>query len=154
MNLEALKQQLLDVQMRVNALVTMVLNGTIPTNPSPSDDVYPPLEAPLAMTACRAMWQNAQQESRELFDIHKYIGRGLVQGKLPGQEPRMSQRVQDELEAAIRALGKSEWGQRWLSDDYCASMIDRRYCYEFVGYWVTRKSANPDDGFERHYYAP
>ena len=116
---------------------------------------YPAREAPPAMDACKAMWQNAQQESGgKLFNIHDYIGQGLVQGAAPGATPRMSQETQDRLEAAIVALGRSEWGQKWLADDYCASMIDRRYCYEFVGYWVTRASANPDDGFTRHFNRP
>lgn len=150
MDLNNLKQQLLDLQMRLNAIVALVVNGTMPTNPSPGSD-YPTTEAPRAMDACKVMWQNAQQEDPSLFNIHDFIGRGLVQGATPGATPRMSQRTQDELEAAILALGRSEWGQRWLSDDRCAAAIDARYCYGFVGYFVTK---NPDDTYERHYRAP
>jgi hypothetical protein len=151
MDLEQLKAQLLDLQIRLNAIIALVINNSVPSLPGGAN-TYPTTEVPPAHDACRPMWEQAQKEG--LFNIHDYVGAGLVQGMTPGQTPRMSQKTQDALEASIRALGRSEWGQAWLSDDYNASMIGRRYCYEFVGYWVTRTSHNPDDGFTRHYNAP
>lgn len=153
MDLNSLKQQLLDLQMRLNSIVSTVVNGSMPTTPTPTPGGnYPATEAPPAYDKCRPMWEQAQREG--LFRVFDYVGQGLVQGSLPDSQPRMSQEMQDKLEAAIQAIGRSEWGQRWLSSDYNASMIDRRYCYSFVGYWVSRVSNNPDDGFKRHYNAP
>lgn len=156
MDLESMKQQLLDIQARVNALVALVVTGTAGTTPQPPS--YPATEVPPAHDACKRMWEaamNATNPKGELFNIHDFVGQGLVQGATPGAMPRMSQEVQDRLEAAIRALGRSEWGQDWLSHDENASMIDHRYCYEFVGYYVTPAHPhNPDLGFIRTHEAP
>jgi len=154
-----IKQQLLDIQARVNALVALVVNGTVPTNPTPQPSpAYPATEVPPAHDACKRLWEaamNATNPKGQIFNIFDYVGQGLVQGATPGAMPRMSQETQDRLEAAIRALGRSEWGQEWLSHDENASMIDHRYCYEFVGYYVTPAHPhNPDLGFVRTHSAP
>lgn len=131
-----------------------------PAVPQPAVPVavptQPATEAPPAYDRCRPLWEAAQKvaPAGSLFNIHNYIGRGLQAGDTPGAYARMPQETQDRLEAAIKALGRSDWGQEWLSHDENASLIDRKYCFEFVGYWVTRTSANPDDGFTRHFNRP
>jgi hypothetical protein len=156
MDLNNLKAQLLDLQMRLNAIVSVVVNNSPPE--MPSSGTYPVTEVPPAHDACKRMWEaamNATNPKGRLFNIFAFVGQGLVQGATPGAAPRMSQETQDALEAAIVALGHSEWGQSWLSHDENASMIDHRYCYKFVGYYVTPAHPhNPDLGFVRTHSAP
>lgn len=113
--------------------------------------VRPVREVPPCYDACKRLWEAAMkvEPAGSLFNIHDYIGAGIQQGQEQMNEGRMSQAMQDRLENDVRMLGKSEWGQEWLSHDENAAMIDRRYCYYFVGYWLVRASHNPDDGYIR-----
>lgn len=121
--------------------------------PAPTSPPQPAREAPPAYDKCRALWEAAQKvaPAGSLFSIHDYVGRGLQQGVPHIHEGRMPQETQDRLEAAIMALGRSDWGQEWLSHDENAAQIDRAYCFEFVGYWLTRAHpTNPEMGYVRH----
>lgn len=121
--------------------------------PPAAPAAQPAAEAPPAYDKCRALWEAAQKvaPAGSLFSIHDYVGRGLQQGVPHIHEGRMPQETQDRLEAAIMALGRSDWGQEWLSHDENAAQIDRAYCFEFVGYWVTRAHpTNPEMGYVRH----
>lgn len=136
------------------ARAILVGNSDVVLIPPVQDAGYPKREVPPAHGACKRMWEaamNATNPKGQLFNIFAFVGQGLTTGQLPDQPPRMSQDTQDRLEAAIRALGRSDWGQEWLSHDENAALIDHRYCFYFVGYYVTR---NPDDTLTRHYTSP
>lgn len=111
----------------------------------------PAREVPPCYDACKRLWEAAMKvdPAGSLFNIHDYIGEGIQQGQEQMNADRMSQAMQDRLENDVRMLGKSAWGQEWLSHDENAAMIDRRYCYYFMGYWLVRKSHNPEDGYVR-----
>jgi hypothetical protein len=117
-----------------------------PNMPTPTTEVAP------AYDKCSQLWQQAEKEG--LFNRSKY-GMGIQQGQGQMFQGRMPQEVQNQMERDIRALARSDWGQKWLSDDANAAMIDHRYCFMFRDYWVTRKHpTNPELGYDRHFDFP
>lgn len=92
-----------------------------------------PKPAP-AYDACKPLWEAAQRAGA--FDIFQYIGKGIQEGAAQ----MYSGHVTDwkACEDAIVALGKSEWGQEWLSHDVNAELIHPMYLKQFRGYTVRR----------------
>ena len=90
-----------------------------------------PVAAP-AYDAMRGLWKAAIRDPNSGLTINAL-------GALM-QDP---QRTED----ALRALAQSSWGREWLSHDENAALIGRTYGLQLLGYWVTRKSFNPDDGY-------
>lgn len=92
-----------------------------------------PRPAP-AYDACRPMWEAAQRDLA--FNMHDFTGVGVQQGAAQ----MYSKHVTDwaAVEKAIVALGKSDWGQVWLSHDENAELIYKDYLKLFRGYTVER----------------
>lgn len=108
----------------------------------------PATEAPPCMSACRQFIDRAIHDRK--LNMEDYGVPGIQQGSVPGYgatPPRMTQANQDKLEKDVRDLLASEYGQEYLSDQSNAAAIDRRYCFAFTGYFLTKKSNNPDDGY-------
>lgn len=92
-----------------------------------------PKPAP-AYDACKPMWEAAQRVGA--FDIHKFIGVGVQEGA--GQMYSGHITSWKAVEDAIVELGKSEFGQTWLSFDQNAELIQPHYLKMFRGYTVKR----------------
>ena len=144
MDTNQVKTALLDIQAKVNALVSSF--DVAPVEPQKGPEV------PHIFDAMKTFVDAADRAGK--IDLTKY-GIGVFQpGYIPGvTQPsiRMSADDQAALEAEIRALAKSDWGQEWLSHNENAVTIDRGYSFEFAGYWVSRL---PDSSLAIHTTAP
>lgn len=102
-----------------------------------------------AYDKCRALWEAAGRE--QVFNIHAFIGQGIQQGA--AQMYSGHETDWQAVEDAIVALGKSEWGKKWLSYDVNAELIDKEYLFNFVGYNVQRSYDARGDlvGYKRIY---
>lgn len=114
---------------------------------------YPATEAPPCYSAVRPFIDHAIRDNPPRLRMEDYEMVGIQQGQEQIFAPRMSQAAQNRLEADVRALLASEYGQEWLSHDENAVLIDRRYCYHFTGgenggYTVDRR---PDGELVRDY---
>ena len=92
-----------------------------------------PKPAP-AYDACKPLWEAAQRA--QVFDIFKYLGKGIQEAA--GQMYDGHVTSWKAVEDAIVELGKSEFGQTWLSFDQNAELIQPHYLKMFRGYTVKR----------------
>lgn len=92
-----------------------------------------PKEAP-AFDKCHALREAGQVAG--VFDIHKFIGVGIQQGAAQMYSGHVTDWA--AVEEAIVDLGKSDWGQGWLSVDENAELIHSDYLKRFRGYTVER----------------
>lgn len=92
-----------------------------------------PKPAP-AYDACKPLWEAAQRAGA--FDIFQYIGKGIQEGAAQMYDGHVTD--WRAVEDAIVALGKSDWGQDWLSHDVNAELIHPMYLKQFRGYTVRR----------------
>ena len=114
-----------------------------------------PVNANPAYDACNGMWSAAQSDLNRgkgwpnkdgsLFTIFDYVS-GLQWGGQRRAPPKSAEQAQED----IVALGHSERGQEWLSDDSNAALIDPDYQRHFLGYRVVRKHQNDEaQGYNR-----
>lgn len=115
-------------------------------DPAPGYERKPlPPGAQNAYFGAGALWRAADTARRSgqpdapAFDMFEYIG-GIQQGggvRIPPKSP-------EQMTEDILALGLSDWGQRWLSDDRNAALIDPDYQRHFLGYRVARRAQNDE----------
>ena len=130
------------------------LDTETPTGPLWTPKPLPPNAKP-AYDACNGMWSAAQSDLNRgkgwpnkdgsLFTIFDYVS-GLQFGGQMRTPPKSAEQAQED----IVALGHSERGQEWLSDDRNAALIDSDYQRHFLGYRVVRKHQNDEaQGYNR-----